>query len=238
MIRNSIAVYAVWAAMSSAALAQTGTQRGIVGDAPFSTVSAKDRMPADDRIRAEQARIERERKQMFGDVQPAPNVFPNIATPSPSRIDPLTIARRYQERAGQRRQEELLAFASLSMPAESLKRLIRDTARVGGVVVLRGFKDRSFKATAAAIQALGVDTSAVQINPNAFKQYRVSAVPAIVLVKADHVLDLDAEGCALPENFAGISGDVTLPYSLREIARRSPAYQSLATRMLASLGEH
>lgn len=238
MIRNSIAVWAVLAAMSSSAPAAPGTQRGIAADAPVPTVSAKDRMPADDRIRAEQARIERERKQMFGDVQPAPNVFPNIATPAPSRIDPLTIARRYQERAGQRRQEELLAFASLSMPAESLKRLIRDTARVGGVVVLRGFKDRSFKATAAAIQALGVDTSAVQINPNAFKQYHVSAVPAIVLVKADHVLDLDAEGCALPENFAGISGDVTLPYSLREIARRSPAYQSLATRLLVSLGEH
>ncbi|MFA8362885.1 type-F conjugative transfer system pilin assembly protein TrbC [Burkholderia ubonensis] len=238
MIRNSIAVCAVLAAMSSSALAQTGTQRGIIADAPFPTVSAGERMPADDRIRVEQARIERERKQMFGDVQPVPNAFPNIPTPAPSRVDPLTVARRYEERTGQRKQEELLAFASLSMPADSLKRLIGDTARVGGVVVLRGFKDRSFKATAAAIQALGVDMSALQINPNAFKQYRISAVPAIVLVKADHVLDLDAEGCALPENFAGVSGDVTLPYSLREIARRSPAYQSLATRMLASLGEH
>ncbi|KVU94157.1 conjugal transfer protein [Burkholderia ubonensis] len=238
MIWNSIAVCAVLAAMSSTAPAEPGMQRGIVADAPFPTVSAGERMPADDRIRAEQARIERERKQMFRDSQPGPNAFPHIATPAPSRVDPLAIARRYEERAGQRKQAELLAFASLSMPAESLKRLIRDTARVGGVVVLRGFKDRSFKATAAAIQALGVDTSAVQINPNAFKQYRISAVPTVVLVKADHVLDLDAEGCALPENFAGISGDVTLPYSLREIARRSPAYQSLATRMLASLGEH
>ncbi|KVR29880.1 conjugal transfer protein [Burkholderia ubonensis] len=238
MIRNSIAVCAVLAAMSSSVLADTGTQRSVIGDALLPMVRPGARMPADDRIRAEQARIERERKQMFCDLQPAPNAFPNIATPAPSQVDPLTIARRYEERAGQRKQEELLAFASLSMPAESLKRLIRDTARVGGVVVLRGFKDRSFKATAAAIQALGVDTSAVQINPNAFKQYRVSAVPTVVLVKADRVLDLDAEGCALPENFAGISGDVTLPYSLREIARRSPAYQFLATRMLASLGEH
>ncbi|KWO87465.1 conjugal transfer protein [Burkholderia ubonensis] len=238
MIRNSIAVCAVLAAMSSSVLADTGTQRSVIGDAPLPMVRSGESMPSDDRIRAEQARIERERKQMFGDVQAAPNTFPKIATPAPSRVDPLSIARRYEERAGRRKQEELLAFASLSMPAESLKRLIRDTARVGGVVILRGFKDRSFKATAAAIQALGVDTSAVQINPNAFKQYRVSAVPTVVLVKADRVLDLDAEGCALPENFAGISGDVTLPYSLHEIARRSPAYQSLATRMLASLGEH
>ncbi|KVP83401.1 conjugal transfer protein [Burkholderia ubonensis] len=238
MIRYSIAVRIVLAAMSSSVLADTGTQRIVIGDAPLPMVRPGESMPSDDRIRAEQARIERERKQMFGDVQAAPNTFPKIATPAPSRVDPLAIARCYEERAGQRKQEQLLAFASLSMPAESLKRLIRDTARVGGVVMLRGFKDRSFKATAAAIQALGVDTSAVQINPNAFKQYRVSAVPTVVLVKADHVLDLDAEGCALPENFASISGDVTLPYSLREIARRSPAYRSLATRMLASLGEH
>ncbi|KNH06836.1 IncF plasmid conjugative transfer protein TrbC [Candidatus Burkholderia brachyanthoides] len=124
------------------------------------------------------------------------------------------------------------------MPAESLRRLTRDVARAGGAVVLHGLKNRSLKATASAIQALGVDASAVQINPNAFKQYRINTVPAIVLVKADHALKLDTERCALPANFVGVSGDVTVPYALREISQRAPDHRTLAERMLASLGEH
>ncbi len=99
-------------------------------------------------------------------------------------------------------------------------------------------KDRSLKATASTIQALGVDASAVQINPNAFKQYRINTVPAIVLVKAEHALELDTEGCALPTNFVGVSGDVTVSYALREISQCAPDYRTLAERMLANLGEH
>ncbi|VWC93313.1 putative conjugative transfer protein [Burkholderia contaminans] len=200
------------------------------------------RMPSDERIATERARIEAERKPMFADPNlgrsATGNAFPAIPTPPRAQVDPLAVAQRYTARAQSRKQEELLAFASLSMPAESLKRLVRDVARAGGAVVLRGFRDGSMKTTAAAIQALGVDASAVQINPNAFKQYRITAVPAIVLVKADRALDLDAEGCSLPANFAGVIGDVTVPYALREIGRRSPEYQTLADRMLAGLGEH
>lgn len=198
-------------------------------------------MPSDAQISAERARIEQERKPMFVDPDlgrsPTGNAFPDIPTPPRAQVDPMEIAQRYTARAQSRRQEELLAFASLSMPAESLRRLARDVARVGGAVVLRGLKDQSLKATASAIQALGVDASAVQINPNTFRQYRITAVPAIVLVKADHALEIDAEGCALPENFVGVSGDVTVAYALREIGQRAPDYRSLAGRMLASLGE-
>ncbi|HGO6126540.1 type-F conjugative transfer system pilin assembly protein TrbC [Burkholderia cepacia] len=199
-------------------------------------------MPSDAQIAAERTRIERERKPMFADPnlgRSAPgNAFPSIPTPPRAQLDPLAVAQRYAARAQARKQEELLAFASLSMPPESLKRLVRDVARAGGAVVLRGFKDGSLKTTVGAIQALGVDASAVQINPNAFKQYRIAAVPAIVLVKADRALELDAEGCSLPANFAGVTGDVTVPYALREIGRRAPEYRTLAERMLTGLGEH
>ena len=199
-------------------------------------------MPSDAQISVECARIDRERKPMFADPNlgrsAAGNAFPAIPAPPRAQVDPLAVAQRYAARAQSRKQEELLAFASLSMPAESLKRLVRDVGRAGGAVVLRGFKDGSLKTTATAIQALGVDASAMQVNPNAFKQYRITAVPAIVLVKADRALDLDAEGCSLPANFAGVIGDVTVPYALREIGRRSPEYQPLADRMLAGLGEH
>lgn len=202
-------------------------------------------MPSDEQISAERARIEQERKPMFDDPQigqsAAGNVFPNIPTPARGAADPLAVAQRYAARASARKQEELLAFASLSMPASSLKRLVSDTARVGGIVVLRGFKDRSFKATATAIQALGVDTSAVQINPQAFRQYRIERVPAVVLVKpgsAGPDVSLDSAGCSLPENYAGVSGDVSLAYALSEIDRRAPDYHPLVQRLLASLGAH
>lgn len=219
-------------------LAIFGLSASIIANAA-GTVAA---MPSDAQISAERARIERERKPMFADPNlgrsAAGNAFPAIPTPPRAQLDPLAVAQRYAARAQSRKQEELLAFASLSMPAESLKRLVRDVARAGGAVVLRGFKDGSLKTTVSAIQALGVDASAVQVNPNAFKQYRITAVPAIVLVKADRALDLDAEGCSLPANFAGVTGDVTVTYALREIGRRSSDYQPLADRILASLGEH
>ncbi|WP_175896302.1 type-F conjugative transfer system pilin assembly protein TrbC [Burkholderia cepacia] len=219
-------------------LAIIGLSASIIANAA-GTVAA---MPSDAQISAERARIERERKPMFADTNlgrsAAGNAFPAIPTPPRAQLDPLAVAQRYAARAQSRKQEELLAFASLSMPAESLKRLVRDVARAGGAVVLRGFKDGSLKTTVSAIQALGVDASAVQVNPNAFKQYRITAVPAIVLVKADRALDLDAEGCSLPANFAGVTGDVTVTYALREIGRRSSDYQPLADRILASLGEH
>ncbi|ONC29723.1 conjugal transfer protein [Burkholderia pseudomallei] len=219
-------------------LAAIGLSAAVVANAA-GTVTA---MPPDAQVATERARIERERKPMFADPNlgrsATGSALPAIPTPPRAQLDPLAVAQRYAARAQSRKQEELLAFASLSMPAESLKRLVRDVARAGGAVVLRGFKDGSLKTTVGAIQALGVDSSAVQINPNAFKQYRITAVPAIVLVKADRALDLDAEGCSLPANFAGVIGDVTVPYALREIGRRSSEYQSLAGRILASLGGH
>lgn len=46
---------------------------------------------------------------------------------------------------------QFIAFASLSMPQQSLKQLIKDTARAGGVVVFRGFPNNSMKAFAGRL---------------------------------------------------------------------------------------
>lgn len=236
----------LWPGVSGAAAplpdaARIEAQRKAVFGKPLAAVPADQRLPAESRIQTEQARIEAERRSVFADPDlgrsPGGNAFPTIPTPARAQVDPMAIAQQYAARAGQRKQEELLAFASLSMPVESLKRLIREVGRVGGVVVLRGFKDRSFKATAAAIQALGVDASAVQINPNAFTQYRIEAVPALVLVKADTAMQLDGQGCALPDHYAGVTGDVSLRYALDTIAQRSPDYAPLARRYLTTLGD-
>ncbi|KMQ81306.1 IncF plasmid conjugative transfer protein TrbC [Candidatus Burkholderia pumila] len=103
--------------------------------------TVQQRIPPDAQISAEQAGIEQERKPMFANPElgrsPAGNAFPDIPTPPRAQVDPLAVAQRYAARAQARRQEEFLAFASLSMPAESLRHLTRDVARVGGAVVLR-----------------------------------------------------------------------------------------------------
>src|SRR3546814_13963722 len=58
------------------------------------------------------------------------------------------------EKAPLSQSPRFIAFASLSMPPEALKALVRDMGRAGGVTVLRGFPagdSAKFKATLAAI---------------------------------------------------------------------------------------
>jgi conjugal transfer pilus assembly protein TrbC len=160
----------------------------------------------------------------------APNVFPNVQTPQSSGIDIEALARQYEQKAAVRKMDALMVFASFTMPRESLIRLVRQTGRVGGAVVFNGFKDNSLKATAAAIQELGEGSAHVQINPKAFTKYRVRAVPAVVLTKAEATDQVGEDGCALPNNYAAVSGDVSLDYALDEIAKRDPQFRRLAMR--------
>jgi conjugal transfer pilus assembly protein TrbC len=197
----------------------------------------KNGMPSAERLTREQARIEAERKTIFADpsLSGAPNVFPNIPTPAPGQVDIEALAKRYESKAIARKSDDLMIFASFSMPAESLRRLVASAHRVGGAVVLRGFKNNSYKDTAKAIHDLGEQGGNVLVNPNAFDKYKVSAVPTVVLTKPDAIDQLDADGCALPNTYAAVSGDVTLDYALDELARRAPEFEPLASRYLRQL---
>jgi len=196
-------------------------------------------MPKDQDIEREMQRVARERRQLFDDANPAltntPNSFPNIATPARSELDLDSLAARYADKAGAKKNDGLLVFASFSMPHESLRRVVAETSRAGGLVVLRGFKDNSMKATTAAIGEFGQAVGAVQVNPNAFTKYRINAVPAVVLMKPEGAELVDTEGCALPDNYVMVAGDVTLRYALEHIERRSPQFRDLATRYGRSL---
>lgn len=190
--------------------------------------------PTAAQIDKERTRIEAERKSMFATDNPATanpvNSFPNIATPEPSRVDVEALAARYEHKAAARNADGLMVFASFTMPAESLKRAIADATRAGGTVVMRGFKDGSIKATALAIKELGEVGGNVQINPNAFTKYRITSVPAVVLVKPEGSELVDAEGCALPDKYVMVAGDVGLGFALDDIARRSPPFSEMAVR--------
>lgn len=194
----------------------------------------KGKLPSGAALEVEQRRIEAERKAMFSEdnlaTKNVPNTFPDIATPERSGIDLESLAQRYEGKAAARKTDGLMVFASFTMPAPTLKKLIADANRAGGVVVLRGFMDGSLKNTAIAVSKLGEATGNVQINPEAFKKYRIEAVPAVVLVKPEGQELVDEEGCALPDRYVMVAGDVGLGYALDDIAQRSLEFGAMAAR--------
>lgn len=206
------------------------------------SLSKKDgaRLPSDADIERQVRNIDAERKAMFDQAnpasQPGTNSFPSIDTPPASQVDLEALARRYERKVDARQADGLMVFASFSMPAQSLKRLLADANRSGAVMVLRGFMDGSIKSTTLAVGALGESDGNIQINPEAFTKYRISAVPAVVLVKSGAAELVGNDGCALPDNYVMVSGDVTLAYALAEIERRSAAFRDIASRYLRPLG--
>lgn len=134
----------------------------------------------------------------------------------------------------------LMAFASLSMPAASLKQMIADVSRAGGVVVFRGFPGNSARSfTAALARALpdGGARSAVGVDPRLFRAFDVEAVPAFVVTATDFDL-CDGFDCrtAVPPHDR-MSGNVTLEFALDRFAtgggpaaRVAAAYRARLTR--------
>jgi conjugal transfer pilus assembly protein TrbC len=129
------------------------------------------------------------------------------------------------------RAPQLIVFASLAMPPQSLKALIRDTARAGGSVVFNGFPGNSMKAFQEGILKVvdnRDDYGSIGIDPRLFRAFHVSAVPAVVVVTSDFDLCDGLECTTQPPPFDRISGNVTLDYALDTIAagdgpaRRSP----------------
>ena len=236
-----LAYVSLWMLVAQGSVAQT--QVNISGRQPVPSPmvprNPQTRYPNDARIQDELKRIEIERKPMFADDLPATrnpvNVFPNIGSPPGGQIDIEALAKRYEGRAVARGSaDDLMVFASFSMPMASLKALVADVSRVGGSVVLRGFKNNSYRETVKAIAALGEGSASIVV---AFEKYRITSVPVALLAKMNEAELLDVDGCALPDNFAAIAGDVSLKYALQEISTRSPQFRALAERYLRLTGQ-
>ena len=95
---------------------------------------------------------------------------------------------------------KFLIFVSFSMPKSALQALYADSENQQAVLVLRGLKDSSFKATAEYLKVLEIS---VQIDPESFKKYQISRVPTIV---------------ALGDNqFNSISGNISFQYAKQKL---------------------
>lgn len=115
-----------------------------------------------------------------------------------------------------------IAFASLSMPKQSLKALIADMSRAGGAVVFRGFPHNSAKRFTTALGAtLERDRPAgsVGIDPRLFRAFEIEAVPTYVVTTSDIAL-CDGFDCRteVPPHDR-MSGNVSVGYALERFAQ-------------------
>ena len=207
-----------------------------------STVSStKNRLPKEDAEQNQLQKITPERKELFDPNNPAvkhaARVFPNIPTPCQSGVNIEDTVKQYQRIKPAPQTENLMIFASFTMPKESLKRLVHQANMLGASIIIRGFKNNTIKATALAIRELGEEAGNVVINPNSFVKYQIQAVPTVVLTKAANQEQVDASDHALASSFVAVPGDVSLDYSLAEIARMEPQFSAEANRYLKQLGD-
>lgn len=112
---------------------------------------------------------------------------------------------------------QFIAFASLSIPPASLKRMIQDTARAGGVVAFRGFPNNSMKAFASRLSQIVEDRQAfanIGVDPRLFRAFEVQAVPTYVVVSSDFDLCAGFACRTKVPPFDRLSGNVSVDYAL------------------------
>ena len=78
---------------------------------------------------------------------------------------------------------DFLIFASFIIGEKNLENLIRLATSYNGAVILRGFKNGSFKETAAFLSKFSQEKEGILIDPNLFLEYGVTKVPTFILTK-------------------------------------------------------
>ena len=159
------------------------------------------------------------------------------AAPGASELDRMMADVTGQAQGGQAPQ--FIVFASLSMPPESLRPLIRDTSKAGGAVVFQGFPGNSMKAFQQGITKVidqGQETRSLGIDPRLFRAFNVTSVPVFVVVTSDFDL-CDSLNCkTVPPPHDRMSGNVTVRYALETFAQGGGPGARIAATALKQLG--
>ena len=123
---------------------------------------------------------------------------------------------------------EMMIFVSFSMPRESLLRIVEQSEKTGARLIFRGFNGDKMTDMSKRISALlGNHRVEAVIHPPAFTQFKVNQVPALVLAQSDAGDQLDS-GCAQPDRYVKVTGDVSQDYALEYIERTSPQWAATA----------
>lgn len=132
---------------------------------------------------------------------------------------------------------QFIAFASLSMPPASLKQMVRDTAKAGGIVVFRGFPQNSMKAFSTELDKVvdARDFASIGIDPRLFRAFDVRAVPTYVAVSSNFDL-CSGFHCTTPvPPYDRMIGNVTVRYALERFVEGDGPGARIATVALGSL---
>lgn len=155
----------------------------------------------------------------------------------PINLDDL-VAGAKANAAGPKSTPLIMAFVSLSMPAESLQRTIEDTTRAGGVVVFRGFSKEGPKpflgVLSEAVDQRGA--SNVAIDPRLFRAFQVDRVPTMVAASTTFEPCDQLDCVTTPPPHDRIAGNVTLQYALQTFAEDGGPGAPAAKAGLANLG--
>jgi len=113
-----------------------------------------------------------------------------------------------------------IAFASLSMPEESLRQMIGDVSRAGGTIVFRGFAPQGAGAFMKGLsKAISPGSQPrISVDPRLFEAFHVASVPTYIAV-ADGFVPCAGGACtASPQLFDRLSGNVSTAFALETIA--------------------
>ncbi|GAB6071515.1 type-F conjugative transfer system pilin assembly protein TrbC [Thiomicrorhabdus hydrogeniphila] len=122
---------------------------------------------------------------------------------------------------------KLNLFISFSMPESSIKKYIKEAAKLGReniTLTLIGLKQGlGMKDTSAVIGQLtkGVDV-VVEINPPAFERFNITTVPTLVVYYNDPLYEAKCATGQQPEkkdieHYEGVIGDVSISYALEKM---------------------
>ncbi len=117
-----------------------------------------------------------------------------------------------------RQKDGLRIFVSLSMPETILKQYDSIAKKIGAKLVMRGFKNNSFKETINYTQKI-----AIEVDPVAFKKFGITSVPSFVLNSGD--------------KFDKLAGNVSINYVLTKF-KDEGNLSSIAQEYLARLKAH
>lgn len=116
-------------------------------------------------------------------------------------------------------QADLMVFVSLSMPDQMLEQYAVQAKRFGAVLMMRGFVNDKLSDTKAALLRVNRAGAKWEISPEPFTQFKIDKVPAIVMATAESG-SITEEGCARPETYTTIFGDMSILDALDKMALR------------------
>ena len=123
---------------------------------------------------------------------------------------------------------ELMVFVSFSMPDEALQRIVEQSERTGARLVFRGLKGNKLTDMAQHIATLiGKHRVEAIVHPPAYAQFKVNQVPALVIAQPNAGDQMES-GCAQPDRYVKVTGDVSQDYALEYIERTSPQWAAAA----------